>query len=52
MDVRSVLMTVLARMRRVARKKNITLQWKRFGKAARYTVYGDETNSPLCSLTW
>src|SRR5215212_3020620 len=36
-DVRSVLMTVLARMRRVARKKNITLQWKRFGKAAQYT---------------
>jgi two-component system sensor histidine kinase SenX3 len=42
-DVRGVLMTVLARMRRVARKKDITLQWKRFGKAARYTVYGDET---------
>ena len=41
-DVRSVLMTVLARMRRVA-KKDITLQWKRFGKAAQYTVYGDET---------
>ena len=42
-DVRGVLMTVLARMRRVARKKNITLQWKRFGKAAHYTVHGDET---------
>src|SRR5215210_7484184 len=42
-DVRGVLMTVLARMRRVARKKDITLQWKRFGKAAKYTVYGDET---------
>jgi two-component system, OmpR family, sensor histidine kinase SenX3 len=42
-DVRGVLMTVLARMRRVARKKDITLQWKRFGRAARYTVYGDET---------
>jgi two-component system sensor histidine kinase SenX3 len=42
-DVRGVLMTVLARMRRVARKKNITLQWKRFGKAADYTVRGDET---------
>src|ERR687896_2310578 len=42
-DVRSVLMTVLARMRRAARKKNITLQWKRFGRAAQYTVYGDET---------
>jgi two-component system sensor histidine kinase SenX3 len=42
-DVRGVLMTVLARMRRVARKKNITLQWKRFGKAADYAVRGDET---------
>ncbi len=42
-DVRGVLMTVLARMRRVARRKNIALQWKRFGKAAQYTVYGDET---------
>ena len=42
-DVRSVLMTVLARMRRVARRKNITLQWKRFGRAAQYTVRGDET---------
>jgi two-component system sensor histidine kinase SenX3 len=42
-DVRSVLMSVLARMRRVARRKNITLQWKRFGKAAHYTVRGDET---------
>ena len=42
-DVRGVLMTVLSRMRRVARKKDITLQWKRFGKAAQYTVRGDET---------
>ena len=42
-DVRGVLVTVLARMRKVARKKNITLQWKRFGKAAQYTVRGDET---------
>ena len=42
-DVRSVLMAVLARMRRVARKKDITLQWKRFGKATEYAVYGDET---------
>jgi two-component system, OmpR family, sensor histidine kinase SenX3 len=42
-DVRSMLMTVLARMRRVARRKNITLQWKRFGRAAQYTVRGDET---------
>jgi two-component system sensor histidine kinase SenX3 len=42
-DVRSVLMSVLARMRRIARKKNISLQWKRFGKASQYTVRGDET---------
>ena len=51
-DVRSVLMTVLARMRRVARKKNITLQWKRFGPAAQYTVRGDETllNSMFTNL--
>jgi two-component system, OmpR family, sensor histidine kinase SenX3 len=42
-DVRGILMTVLARMRRVARRKDITLQWKRFGKAASYAVYGDET---------
>ncbi|HET7478449.1 MAG TPA: ATP-binding protein [Rubrobacteraceae bacterium] len=42
-DVRVVLMTVLARMRRVARRKEITLLWKRFGKAAQYTVRGDET---------
>lgn len=42
-DVRGVLMTVLARMRRSARKKNITLQWKRFGRAADYAVRGDET---------
>ena len=45
-------MTVLARMRRVARKKNITLQWKRFGPAAQYTVRGDETllNSMFTNL--
>jgi two-component system sensor histidine kinase SenX3 len=42
-DVRSTLMSVLARMRSAARKKNITLQWKRFGRAAQYTVRGDET---------
>ncbi|CAN5530031.1 hypothetical protein BH24ACT22_BH24ACT22_07960 [soil metagenome] len=42
-DVRGVLMGVLSRVRRVARKKNITLNWKRFGKAADYTVCGDET---------
>ena len=42
-DVRSTLMSVLACMRSAARKKNITLQWKRFGRAAQYTVRGDET---------
>ena len=42
-DVRGVLMTVLARMRSVARNENITLQWKRSGRAAQYTVRGDET---------
>jgi two-component system, OmpR family, sensor histidine kinase SenX3 len=42
-DVRGILMTVLSRMRRVARSKDITLVWKRFGRAAQYTVYGDET---------
>jgi two-component system, OmpR family, sensor histidine kinase SenX3 len=36
-------MSVLARMRSVARKKNLTLQWKRFGRATQYTVNGDET---------
>ncbi|MEW6637223.1 MAG: ATP-binding protein [Actinomycetota bacterium] len=42
-DVRSVLMTVLARMRPAAREKRISLRWKRFGRAAQYTVRGDET---------
>ena len=42
-DVRGILMGVLSRVRRAARKKNITLVWRRFGRAADYTVYGDET---------
>ncbi|CAN5783857.1 hypothetical protein BH23ACT11_BH23ACT11_13530 [soil metagenome] len=42
-DARGVLMGVLSRVRRVARKKNITLNWRRFGRAADYTVNGDET---------
>lgn len=42
-DVRGILMGVLSRARRSARKKNIALNWKRFGRAADYTVYGDET---------
>src|SRR4028118_2236009 len=44
-DVRGVLMSVLAGMRRVARRKDITLQWKRFGKAARSTVPGDRSRA-------
>jgi two-component system sensor histidine kinase SenX3 len=42
-DVRSVLMVVLARLRPAARRKNISLSWKRSGEAALYTVQGDET---------
>ena len=42
-DVRAILMTVLARVRQTARRKDITLQWKRFGKTAQYCVWGDET---------
>lgn len=42
-DVRGVLMGVLPRVRREARKKNITLNWRRFGRVADYTVQGDET---------
>ena len=41
-DVRAILMVVLARHRPVARRKNITLSWKRSGKAALYKVRGDE----------
>jgi two-component system, OmpR family, sensor histidine kinase SenX3 len=41
-DVRSVLMVVLARLRPVARHKKITLSWKRSGSAGLYTVLGDE----------
>ncbi|CAN5628783.1 hypothetical protein BH20ACT11_BH20ACT11_12740 [soil metagenome] len=42
-DVRSVLMVVLARMRQVARGKEIDLRWKRYGEASLYTIDGDET---------
>ena len=42
-DVRSMLMTVLARLRPPARLKNITLSWKDSSDAAPYTVRGDET---------
>src|SRR5215204_820602 len=42
-DVRSILMTVLARLRPAAHLKNITLSWKHSTNAAPYTVRGDET---------
>ena len=42
-DVRGILIVVLARLRPAARRKNITLSWKRSGSAALYTVRGDET---------
>ena len=42
-DVRGVLMGVLSRTRRVARNKNISFDWRRFGRAADYTIHGDET---------
>jgi two-component system sensor histidine kinase SenX3 len=42
-DVRSILMVVLARLRPAARHKDISLSWKRSGKATQYTVLGGET---------
>ena len=36
-------MVVLARHRPTARRKNISLSWKRSGRAATYAVRGDET---------
>lgn len=42
-DVRGILITVLARMRRVARERGVTLNWKRFGRASNFTVRGNET---------
>ena len=42
-DIRSILMVVLARLRPTARRKNITLSWKRSGNAALYAIRGDET---------
>jgi len=42
-DIRGILMVVLARLRPAARYKNISLSWKRSGKAALYAVQGDET---------
>jgi signal transduction histidine kinase len=42
-DLRSILMAVLARLRPTARRKNITLSWKRSSSAGTHTVRGDET---------
>ena len=42
-DVRAVLMNVLARLRPAARHKNISLSWKRSGSTGLYTVNGNET---------
>ena len=42
-DVRSVLMVVLARLRPAAKSKNITLSWRRSGSAGLYEIRGDET---------
>ena len=42
-DVRSVLMVVLARLRPAAKSKNITLSWRRSGTADLYAIRGDET---------
>jgi signal transduction histidine kinase len=42
-DIRNVLMVVLSRLRPEARRKNITLSWKRSGSASLYTVRGNET---------
>lgn len=42
-DVRSVLMVVLARLRPTARHKEISLTFKRSGRASSYEILGDET---------
>ncbi len=42
-NVRTVLMSVLAPMRRVARKKGVALHWKRFDRASHYAITGNET---------
>ncbi len=42
-DVRGVLLAVLSRMKQVARQKDISLSWKRFGTSEAYSVHGDET---------
>lgn len=42
-DVRSIVMIVLSRLRPAARNKGITLTWKRSGTADSYAIRGDET---------
>jgi two-component system, OmpR family, sensor histidine kinase SenX3 len=42
-DVRRVLVAVLARLRPAARRKNITLSWKLSDSTAPYIIRGDET---------
>ena len=42
-DIRSVLMVVLARLRPTAKGKNITLSWRRSGTASLYEIRGNET---------
>jgi signal transduction histidine kinase len=42
-DLRSVLMAVLSRLRPAVRRKNITLSWNHSGSADLYTIRGDET---------
>ncbi|WP_119069861.1 sensor histidine kinase [Rubrobacter indicoceani] len=42
-DVRGILVTTLAGMRRVARERGVALNWKRFGRAADFAVRGNET---------
>jgi len=42
-DVRAVLMVTLARLRPTARRKNISLSWKRSGSTDLYNVNGNET---------
>jgi len=42
-DVRSVLMVVLARLRPAARHKEISLTFKRSGRASSYVILGEET---------
>ena len=42
-DIRSILMVVLSRLRPAARRKGISLLWKRSGSLGSYSIRGDET---------